>query len=540
MKKQILIVMVCMAMVMSIVIPAALGSKEDNTYRVGINEDPGSMNPLFSKSASNFDVLTDEGGVFDDLLDQTYEDFQNGVFQPWIIKSWEFKNNDQTIVFQFRDDVLWHDGEKLTAKDMEFTYDVILSPESGCVQYVSDIEQWVERYRAVDEYIFEVDLKMRDPGHFQSIYYVTNIMLLPYHYFKDMPMEKVGFDPGYNSMPIGYGPYKIIDRKINAYVRVATFDDYWNKEKLPEIDTIIYKHIPETYPSWVAFKNEEINMITRASLYLEEFNEMKDAGKIDIYDYPSLYFGGYRMNFLLEDNPLQDKLVRQAVMYAMDRNLLCDVVKKGTTVPLQTIVTERYPGMINPDTKRYNYNLAKAKVLLKQAGYVDTNKDGYLDKDGKTLELIYPMVSGSGEEMAEWFKAMMRVAGIKVRVDQIDGARWRELASGAGEWHLIGVGATEGAFISDHLEFWFSTEGEGNRCGYSNSTLDGLFEAWENTLVPEEQKEIVFKIQDVIAEDVSFMYLSQTLVERAYTKGFNELESSPWGMESEVNEMYWI
>ena len=539
MKKQILIVMVCMAMATSIVIPAALGSKEDNTYRVAIDEDPGSMNPLFSKSAANFDILISEGGVFDSLFDQTYEDFQNGVFQPRMIKSWEFKNNDQTIVLQFRDDILWHDGEKLTAKDMEFTYDVILSEKSGCIQYIDDIEQWVESYRAVDEYTFEIDLKIRDSGHFQSLYNI-GVMLLPYHYFKDMPMEKVGFDPGYNSMPIGYGPYKIIDRKINAYVRVATFDDYWNKEKLPKIDTIIYKHIPETYPSWVAFKNGEINMIGRASLYLEEFNEMKDAGKIDIYDYPSLYFGGYRMNFLLEDNPLQDKLVRQAVMYAMDRNLLCDVVKKGTTVPLQTIVTERYPGMINPDTKRYNYILAKAKVLLKQAGYVDTNKDGYLDKDGKTLELIYPMVSGSGEEMAEWFKAMMRVAGIKVRVDQIDGARWRELASGAGEWHLIGVGATEGAFISDHLEFWFSTEGEGNRCGYSNSTLDGLFEAWENTLVPEEQKEIVFKIQDVIAEDVSFMYLSQTLVERAYTKGFNELESSPWGMESEVNEMYWI
>jgi ABC-type dipeptide transport system, periplasmic component len=332
-----------------LMIPSAIGTKADNTFRFSINDDPGSLNPLFSTSGVAHAVLISaigyDGGVFDPLLDQSYEGFQKREFIPRIITSWEFKNKDSTIVYHLRDDVLWHDGEQLTAHDLKFTYDVITIPESGCVQNVEDFDTWVKDYRVIDDLTFEVDLKISDPYHFQSVSTTSGVNLLPYHYFREIPIDEVGFNDAFNQIPIGYGPYRVVDRSVNSYVTLEKFDGYWD-EGYPIIDRIIYKIIPEVYPTWVAFKNGEIDMVGRSSQYLDDFNDYIKDGKMTTYDFPSNYFNGFRINFLNEDNPFQDRRVRQAAMYALDRGLLCEVVNENTSVPLKTIVTNRYPDRI--------------------------------------------------------------------------------------------------------------------------------------------------------------------------------------------------
>ena len=99
---------------------------------------------------------------------------------------------------------------------------------------------------------------------------------------------------------------------------------------------------------------------------------------------------------------------------------------------------------------------------------------------------------------------------------------------------------SQSAFIADHLDFWFHSEGGGNKCGYSNSTLDLLFDEWKNTLDPEEQKKLVYEIQNVIADDMAFFCIQQGMIVRAYNAGICELVNSPWGMESEMKETYWV
>jgi len=526
------------------VIPNVVGTNTDNTFRYPISGDPGSLNPLFSTSADASSIMMggmgSDGGVFDPMLDISYESFQNKEFIPRIVTGWEFKNEDSTVVYHLRKDVLWHDNTKLTAHDMKFTYDVITNPDSGCIQYVEDFNIWVKDYRVTDDYTFEVDLKMRDPYHFQSIYYTAGIVLLPYHYFKDFPMNEVGFNAEFNQRPIGYGPYKIADRKINAYVTLEKFKDYWYKG-YPKINRVIYKVIPEPYPTWVAFKRGEIDLVSRNSLYLNEFNGYIKNGKMTAYSYPSLYFTGFRINFLDGDNPLQDKRVRHAVMYALDRDLLCGIVNENTTAPLKTIVTNRYPDRINPDTKQYDYDPAKAKSLLASSGYKDSNKDGYLEKNDKRLEIKFPYVGGGAQDdTAEWFRAMMRNVGIYANIEQVDAGRWRELTQGRGDWHILSISMTQGPFITDHLDFWFNTNGLGNTCGYSNSDLDSLFADWKMTLDPDDQKKIVYMIQDVMAEDLPFFYIQQGVAVRGYNPGICRLKSSPWGMESSMMEYYWI
>jgi len=526
------------------VIPNTVGTKSDNTFRYPLTEDPGSLNPLFSTSADASSVMIGgmggDGGIFDPLIDVSYESFHDREFIPRIITEWDFKNDESTVVYHLRRDVLWHDNSKLTAHDMKFTYDVITDPNSGCIQYVEDFNVWVKDYRVVDDYTFEVDLRMRDPYHFQSVYYTTGIVLLPYHYFKDVPMDEIGFDARFNQRPIGYGPYKIVDRKVNSYVTLEKFNNYWNKG-YPKIDRVIYKVIPEAYPTWVAFKRGEIDLVDRNSLYLKSFNDYVKNGKMTVYDYPSLYFSGFRINFLKEDNPLQDNRIRQAVMYALDRDLLCVVVNENTTAPLETIVTNRYPDRINPNTKRYSYDPSKAKSLLSSAGYKDRNDDGYLDKNGKRLEIKFPYVGGGAQDdVAEWFRAMMKDIGIYADIEQVDSGRWRELAEGKGDWDIISVSMTEGPFIADHLDFWFNTNGLGNTCGYSNAELDSLFNNWKTILDPDEQKRILYQIQDVMAEDLPFLYIQQGVIVRGYNPGICRLKSSPWGMESSLMEYYWI
>lgn len=526
------------------VIPNTVGTKSDNTFRYPLTEDPGSLNPLFSTSADASSVMIGgmggDGGIFDPLIDVSYESFHNREFIPRIITGWDFKNDESTVVYHLRRDVLWHDNSKLTAHDMKFTYDVITDPSSGCIQYVEDFNVWVKDYRIIDDYTFEVDLRMGDPYHFQSVYYTTGIVLLPYHYFKDIPMNEIGFDARFNQRPIGYGPYKIVDRKVNSYVTLEKFNNYWNKG-YPKIDRVVYKVIPEAYPTWVAFKRGEIDLVDRNSLYLKSFNDYVKNGKMTVYDYPSLYFSGFRINFLKEDNPLQDNRIRQAVMYALDRDLLCVVVNENTTAPLETIVTNRYPDRINPNTKRYSYDPSKAKSLLSSAGYNDSNGDGYLDKNGKRLEIKFPYVGGGAQDdVAEWFRAMIKDIGIYADIEQVDSGRWRELAYGKGDWDLLSVSMTEGPFIADHLDFWFNTNGLGNTCGYSNAELDSLFNNWKTILDPDEQKRILYQIQDVMAEDLPFLYIQQGVIVRGYNPGICRLKSSPWGMESSLMEYYWI
>jgi len=135
---------------------------------------------------------------------------------------------------------------------------------------------------------------------------------------------------------------------------------------------------------------------------------------------------------------------------------------------------------------------------------------------------------------------MMKDVGIYARIEQIDGGRWRQFADGAPGWHIISISMSQGPFISDSLDFWFMTGGEGNTIGYSNPVLDSLFKQWRETLDPEKQKQMVFQIQDAIAEDLPFLYLQQGMVVRGYNPELGPLRSSPWGMESLMMEHYWV
>jgi peptide/nickel transport system substrate-binding protein len=261
-----------------------------------------------------------------------------------------------SFTFELRDGAKWHDGRPVTADDVVFTYARALDPKEN-VLVRTFLASWLKEVRKVSEKSVEFVLSNPFPYALQRI---QTVKIVPKHVFDGKWAEAVA------GKVVGSGPYKVVEQAPLSHTRFERFDDY-NGPRPAVYKKMLWNSIVEAAP-----RVAKISGATPAAQIVENIPAanaeqlQKDGRTVEFAD------GGNNLwlMFNTAHAPFDNKLVRQALHYAIDSQKMINVGLKGKGTPGTSFINPKMPSS-QPAANDFAYDPDKAKTLLRQAGVTD-------------------------------------------------------------------------------------------------------------------------------------------------------------------------
>jgi peptide/nickel transport system substrate-binding protein len=486
--------------------PAAATS--GGILNVGRTATPDSLNPGVAYLSEAFDIIN---LVYDALITT---DLRNKA-QPQLAKEWSVDSSGKVWTFKLHDGVKWHDGQPLTAEDVAFTYNMIKGFESFALikSYTSLLEKAEAPDPTTAVLTFEQPVSNTDE-RFSSVY------ILPKHIWEKFKDEKAATEFE-NLEMIGSGPFKLTEFKSGEFTRLTA-----NKEHFltpPKVDEVIFKVYQNDDAMVQALKTGEVDVIEPPKTVVRALQSEPNI-KVEIG--ASLSLTDIILNTTDPKNcpkdvgkctghpALRDVKVRQALAYATDKQALIDTVLLGLGAPGLSLVMPGHGDGYAKDVKDYPFDIEKAKQILEDAGYKDTDGDGIREMPGdpsKPLSFRYSFPSdqaaGTGPRLFETLRDSWKQAGVDIKLQALEADALTSVCCPAFDFDVINWGW--GAGVDPSSLLYIATTDEiptGNsETGYSNPEYDALFKEQETTVDKAKRNEILHKMQEILIRDVPYI-----------------------------------
>jgi len=488
---------------------------------IGSIGDASNLIPVISSDSASHEVA---GFVYNGLV--KYDKDYNIVGD--LAESWEVSEDNLTITFHLRKDVKWQDGAPFTSDDVMFTYKLMIDPNTPTA-YAADF-LLVREAKNPDPYTFIVTYG--EP--FAPALISWGFWIVPKHLLenKDITTSELGRNP------VGTGSYRFKEWSTGEKIVLDSYHDYF--EGRPYIDRVIYRIIPDTATMFLELKSGGVDWMGLSPIQYK--HQTDDAAfKRDFVTYQYLADGYAYLGFNLRDPKFTDKRVRQAISYAIDKQEIIDIVLLG----LGEIATGPYkPGtwQYNGDVQRYDYDPAKAKKLLADAGWKDTDGDGVLDKDGVPFE--FTIVTNQGNELraksAELIQNKLKDVGIKVNIRIVEWAAFLSEFIEPKDFEAVILGWNI-LQDPDLYDVWHSSKtgpNELNHVSFANPEVDRLLVEGRKVFDRDERKEYYDRLQEILADEAPYVFLYVPYALPAISARFKGIEPAPAGISYNFNEWY--
>lgn len=472
------------------------GGSENNTLVLGEMWDIESIDPINGDG-----TLICEKAAITETLVGANEDFS---LKPELATSWE-QLDENTWEFKLRNNVTFHDGSKMTAKEVKFTLEKVISENSKVASMLK-----MDSIEVVDDYTLKIKTKEINPILPGVLHYPDTAIISPSSYNEKGELVK----------PVGTGPYKFGSFDEQTRILTVVKNENWWGGKVG-LDKLILKGIPDPNTRAMAIENGEVDFTVDVPYSETDRIDAIDSINVEKYKTPRVY----KLDLNLKHEPLEDVKVRQAISYAINRsdiaeNVLYNVGEAAAGPFLPTMV------WANKSLKPYSQDLKKADELLTAAGWVDTDGDGIRDKDGKPLKLnLMTYAARPGlPPMAEAMAAQLREAGIGIETEvmemgSIDDRREK------GNWDLY-LAAYNIAMVPDPeyiLTNWYMTNGTDNTPGYSNPKVDSLITEARKITDSNERYKKFNEVEAIVYDEqpmIIVAYYGCAIVKKDYVKGY--------------------
>jgi peptide/nickel transport system substrate-binding protein len=454
------------------------------------------------------------GAIFNALITASAID---GTYVPDLADYWELAADGITYTFYLNPNVTWQDGTPLTSADVAFSFDSIVDETSISVRQ-SDVTSVVKSYRAIDDHTFEITAvapvaNFLDKGP-------NNVAIVPKHIWESVPFADWGADPGSTGQDptrvVGTGPFTFVEWVASDHVTIARNANYWDSGRTPVIDSFTYRIIPEPSSAVQAFVTGEVDF---AGIPLAQVDSLKESNPENTYAvYDTTSFTYYSPNLDPAKTTLfEDRGVRQALMYALDRQLAAEQVLFGYGIQAdgtQPVLSVAYA----PDqvTTIYNYDPDKARSLLEAAGWVDSDGDGIREKDGVkfSFEMQYAEGVQTYVQLIPYMQQAWSEIGIEVTPTAVPFPTLVENFT-SGNFELVTIGFSwtidgdQGSmFRSD------SFAPNGFNCGhYQNPEYDKLNDEQALELDPDKRRQLLIEQSNIINDEqpVGILFFSKAV-----------------------------
>ena len=341
----------------------------------------------------------------------------DGEYIPYLAESWEFSDDGLTWTFHLRDDVMFHNGDPVTAHDFVWTYERALDPDlasPGAGRRLTGMT-----FEAPDDYT----LVFNFPAPAISL-----LQFMNWGYMAPMSqraVEELGAE--YELNPVGTGPYKVVEVRPGEGVAMERWDDYnWGPEFFDgantgpyNFDRIEFSILPEEATRIAALESGDIDYVNGISNPLDV--AILEAAGVTVQQAP---FGQVRMIYIQNHvPPFDDALVRQALNYAVNREEITQIVTDGADQISRGPIS---PGMLGYDPAieeqcGYHFDLDRAKELMQEAGYTYGDDGMLITPDGEpfSLTLIGEPVD-SGTAYMEVLQSMWRELGLDITLESTE------------------------------------------------------------------------------------------------------------------------
>lgn len=452
---------------------------------------------------------------------------------PDMAESWEFSQDCLHLVFKLKKNAVWHDGRPFTADDVVFTHQTMLNPKTPTA-YREDFKA-VESVEAVDPHTVGITYTKPYAKALQS----WSTWMLPRHLLASYVEEgRLRDSPQGRSAPVGTGPYRFKEWRTGERIVLVANRQYYDEG--PFISRVVYRVIPSQATIFLELKAQGVDAASLTALQYRRQTEYPAFRKAyQKFRYPSnsyTYFG-----FNLKDPRFADRRVRQAFAYALDKRQFIEGVRQG----LAREATGPYkPGtwVYNPNVKAYPYDLDRARRLLAEAGWTETNADGLLVKDGKpfTFTLLTNQGNDERKKIAEIIQASLREIGVGVEIKILEWASFIKEYVKKRRFEAIVLGWGLGQ-DPDQYEIWHSSKtgpDQLNHISFANAEVDELLERGRSTCHQAERKRYYDRIQEILAEEqpLIFLYFPDALPTVA--RRVHNIVESPNGIRYNFPEWY--
>lgn len=432
------------------------------------------------------------------IFDRLIEKNEQMELVPGLAKSWKYLD-DTSVEFKLREGVLFQNGSELTSEDVKYTLETAkTSPMVGMLYEAIDEVEVVDKYTLI--------VKTTEPFG-PLLHHLSHITA------SIMNKEYNESTEDYNIKPMGTGPYMLERWVAGDRVILKSHKDYFRGEA--PIENVVVRNIPEENSRVIGLETGEVHLsqdilsISRMSILGDPSLELQEMSALGI---------SY-MGFNVQRGVLQDKRIRQAIAYAINRDEIIDTILMGSV--------EKANGLFGPGVFGYSeeaetigFDLEKAKSLLADAGYPNGGIDLLVTTSG----------SETNTQIMTIVQAQLKEIGIDLTLQQLEwGAFLNSTANGETDLFYMGWSnsSADGDYGMSALLHGDLMGASGNRSFYRNERLDKLLGMGRRELDEEVRRSYYAEAMDIVNEDVPIYPFSFALANAGYQKSIKGYEQSP-------------
>jgi peptide/nickel transport system substrate-binding protein len=418
--------------------------------------------------------------------------------EPALAESWEM--DEQGVTFRLRSDLRWHDGQPVTADDVQFTFELAKNPETASLLESAYLTM-IREARVLDPQTIRFEFVAPHSDPMQAFWWAP----LPRHLVGDVAPAQLAQAP-FNRQPVGNGPFRFVSWDAGQQATFAANEDYpQGLGGRPYLDRIVFRVVPEATTRLTEILTGAIDV--NYSLLPDEAQQVQAQRGVELINYPGrefLYVGWNN-----EREPFRDPRVRQALTMGIDRQGLIDALMFGFAEPAAGMIASWSPA--DPGLDPMPYDPDGARQLLQQAGWTP-GADGIMRREGQPLR--FTLLSSEDrlrQDLTVVIQQQLRQIGVDVQVRAVEFQtllqqhREREYEAVIAGWSLDN-------FRVDPSPLFSCAEaqriGSPNRAGYCNPDADRMIEAGLRETNESRAQEIWGEFSRILQRDQPITFLA--------------------------------
>lgn len=489
--------------------------KDGGSITFAVGSDPNALNPLY---ASDRVTMTINNALYNPLFVMNGENNRYYLAQDITVSE-----DSLTYTVKLKDNLKWHDGEKITADDLVFTMEQILDEkQNSFLRDLFIIDGVPVQVAKVDELTVEFKLPTVLSSFMGSL---VQVLPIPKHVFEgeaDIAKSEK------NENPIGSGPFKFKEWNKGESIVLERFEDYYAGR--PHLDNIVYRVIPDSNSAKVAFEGGEVS-----ASYIEpkEFEKYKTDSNFNVFSY-----GEGMLDYMIFNqniDVLKNRDVREAIALAIDKEELVN----GSYESIE--YADMANSILTPDAlyytddvRHFEYDAAKSKELLSKSGY----------ENGLKLKMAYMNSRPKQQNQALIIQQKLKEIGIELELIAMErGAYYQKLLNPENkDFDLAFNGYVMGP-EPDSYKSIYMTGQIYNISQYSNKEVDGLWNKGAVETDKEKRKEIYTEVQKKVIDDIPvypIAYPKSLIGVSKNIGGVEEARTVPIFMFEDLSKLYVI
>lgn len=459
----------------------------DNSIVIGIPHDLDSLDPHYSKSAGTREVLFN---IFEGLLKPA----SNGELFCAVAGEYRVEDDGLKYIFTLRDGVKFHDGTDVTTEDVIFSLKRCagLNGDEPIVPAFSYVESIDEKDGKV-----EVTLNQKHP----EILYAFTVAIIP---------KKAVNDEDVLADAIGTGPFKFENREVQNYLELKKNDDYYGEKA--HLDNVKFKVIADSSMIANELKSGSIQMFCRVN----DAQAKEAANVCNILEGNMNIVQALYLNNAKE--PLNNEKIRQALCYAVDRQKILDLLFSGKGHIIGSSMVPSFEKYYMPELENaYEYNVEKAKELLKEAGY----------ENGFELEITVPSNYQQHVDTAQVIVEQLKEIGVKCKITPVDWATWLSETYKNRKFQSTVIGVDASTLSAEAFLSRFNSDAPNNFINFSDEEYDAKYNEAQEYESLDEQAVIYQECEKILSDRAASVYLQDMVNLVALNKDYEGYEYYP-------------